>query len=536
MRVNGLTYTPSIGRFSITTAVALFVVAALGTPVAAASTEATPVITEIMQNPDQTRDFRGEWFEVHNPGSKAINLKGWTIRDNGRDSHVIARKVIVDAGGYVVLVRRNNPARNGGVHADYVYRNALNLFNGSDQLELVAPNGTIADRVAWDNGATFPDPTGASMSLRDPSLDNADGTNWCTATTAFGAGDLGTPGAANDCGSVSTSPNLVISEIHQNPFAVSDVYGEWFEVSNPTDVDVDMNGWVIRDDIADSHTIDANGGLIVPAGGSVVIGRSLDQTRNGGVAVDYSAAGALHLYNDVDQLELVDVTGRVVDRVAWTHGIDGWDVRNGAAMALQDLTADNDTAASWCVSGPQYGAGDQGTPGAAASCANEASSSVLVVSEIMVNPRSVADSKGEWFELHNPGNAEIDINGWTLRDNGFDVHVIDNGAPLVVPAGGYLVLGRNSDESLNGGVAVAYAYGSDLTMMNTIDELEILDGSLRSIDRVAWDDGLTFPDQSGASLALIDTSADNTGGSNWCASAATFGSGDQGTPGAANDC
>jgi hypothetical protein len=37
------------------------------------------------------------------------------------------------------------------------------------------------------------------MALRDPSLDNNNGVNWCTALTPYGDGDLGTPGAENDC-------------------------------------------------------------------------------------------------------------------------------------------------------------------------------------------------------------------------------------------------------------------------------------------------------------------------------------------------
>ena len=37
------------------------------------------------------------------------------------------------------------------------------------------------------------------MALIDPTLDNSIGANWCTATTPYGAGDFGTPGAANAC-------------------------------------------------------------------------------------------------------------------------------------------------------------------------------------------------------------------------------------------------------------------------------------------------------------------------------------------------
>jgi len=55
--------------------------------------------------------------------------------------------------------------------------------------------------VAWDDGVSFPDPEGASMALDPAHLDagdNDDGSSWCEASSAYGEGDLGTPGAAND--------------------------------------------------------------------------------------------------------------------------------------------------------------------------------------------------------------------------------------------------------------------------------------------------------------------------------------------------
>jgi hypothetical protein len=45
-------------------------------------------------------------------------------------------------------------------------------------------------------GVSLPDPNGASiMALRDPTLDNNVGQNWCTSQTPFGEGDAGTPRA-----------------------------------------------------------------------------------------------------------------------------------------------------------------------------------------------------------------------------------------------------------------------------------------------------------------------------------------------------
>ena len=159
----------------------------------------------------------------------------------------------------------------------------------------------------------------------------------------------------------------------------------------------------------------------------------------------------------------------------------------------------------------------------------------IVITEIMKDPNAVLDSAGEWFELYNAGTDPVDINGWTIKDDGSDSHVINNGGPLNIPAGSYMVLGNNTDSNTNGGVTVAYSYGTGMFLSNGDDELVLLDGSTE-VDRVNYDNGTTFPDPTGAALALSDTMLDNNVGANWCTASTAYGAGDLGTPGAANDC
>jgi hypothetical protein len=503
------------------------------------------VITEVMQNPAATLDNYGEWIEIYNPDDEAVDINGWIVRDDDTNLHVIDNggPLVVAPGDYAVIGRSADQARNGGIVPDYVASSEFVLFNTSDEVILTNPALVEVDRVAWDDGLTFPDPDGASMALGDLTADNAAGGTWCTSVTPFGAGpegsgDRGTPAATNDCTAPGPAHRLVISEIMQNPFAAGETYGEWFEVYNPGDVDVDLNGWTIRDDDSDHHKIDAPDGLVVPAGGYAVLGRSLDEDRNGGAGVDYSFEGAMAIVNKADEIVLVDRLGLVVDRVAWDTAA-GWWVRNGAAMELRDLDADNGIAASWCVAGPQFGGGpegrgDLGTPGAANDCAPMAADPALVITEVMMNPHAVPDSAGEWFEVHNPTGHDVDLEGWVIRDNDFNRHVVDRS--VVVPAGGYVVLARNSSPGQNGGATAAYAFGGDIVLMNQPDELELLDPSLRPVDRIAWDYGVEWPAPRAASFALEDLSWDNGAGSSWCASVTPYGQGDLGTPGTANVC
>ncbi|MEL7314883.1 MAG: ExeM/NucH family extracellular endonuclease [Cyanobacteria bacterium J06559_3] len=157
----------------------------------------------------------------------------------------------------------------------------------------------------------------------------------------------------------------------------------------------------------------------------------------------------------------------------------------------------------------------------------------IVINEILQNPAAVSDSNGEWFEVTNTTTSDIDINGWTIQDNDTDSHVINNGGPLIVPAGGFLVLSNNADSATNGGFTADYEY-SGFILANGADEVVLVAPSGTEIDRVEYDGGPNFPDPNGASMSLSDPAADNTIGANWSEATTSFGDGDLGTPGTAN--
>ena len=160
----------------------------------------------------------------------------------------------------------------------------------------------------------------------------------------------------------------------------------------------------------------------------------------------------------------------------------------------------------------------------------------LVITEIMQNPAAVSDAAGEWFEITNVSGTNIDLDGWTIADEDFDSHVITNSGPLVVPAGGALVLGNNGDGVSNGGVTVAYQY-SGMFLSNSADEVLLVDPNATVFDQVNYDGGPVFPDPTGASMSLsgdATSRTENDDGANWCQADAPYGAGDLGTPGAAN--
>lgn len=154
----------------------------------------------------------------------------------------------------------------------------------------------------------------------------------------------------------------------------------------------------------------------------------------------------------------------------------------------------------------------------------------LVIDEIMADPAAVSDDKGEWLELYNSGNTPLDLFSCSISDSvNTDNH--DIVSHLIVAAHDYVVLGVNNNPALNGGLTVDYQY-SGFELYNAEDQV-ILTCAGQEIDRVEYDS--SFPLAVGQSMVLSDEHDNNSLGSNWCLSGSSYGAGDKGTPGTAND-
>ncbi|MEX1279736.1 MAG: lamin tail domain-containing protein [Acidimicrobiia bacterium] len=193
-------------------ATTVFGIGDLGTPGRAGGCEARPgpiaplVITEVMADPAAVSDDDGEWFEVHNPTDRPVDLLGWRVSDHDGDLHRVDVSVEVPAGGYLVLGRSADRAANGGVPVAHAYGTDVRLSNGADELVLADPAGTPVDRIVWDDD--WPRPVGSSISLVNATIDRSlsgpqaignEPWGWCESAITFGFGDRGTPGAPTIC-------------------------------------------------------------------------------------------------------------------------------------------------------------------------------------------------------------------------------------------------------------------------------------------------------------------------------------------------
>ena len=155
----------------------------------------------------------------------------------------------------------------------------------------------------------------------------------------------------------------------------------------------------------------------------------------------------------------------------------------------------------------------------------------LVITEIMTNPESVSDTKGEWIEIQNVTDRMILLTGVILKDLGSNRHVIGAEDPVTIGAGAYFVIAREGDITLNGGFNADYTT-SGFTLGNTEDEVILCleDGTV--IDEIHYGNG--WPLHSGSSMELHPdhlNPADNDSPVFWFLATRTYGDGDLGTPG-----
>lgn len=180
------------------------------------------------------------------------------------------------------------------------------LVGGDDEIILRGPDsddgdpGTVLDRVEYDAGWEVP--SGASLAL-DPSITSSSYNDvrdyWCAGTTAFGAGDLGTPGAANpSCGAGGPEPDpepvdseagpltptardILITEFMASPSGGAETAAEWVELSNIASHALDLSGCTLSDGGRNRFVIPE--GTLLEPGAQLVLARSDDSAQNGGI-------------------------------------------------------------------------------------------------------------------------------------------------------------------------------------------------------------------------------------------------------------
>jgi hypothetical protein len=133
-------------------------------------------------------------------------------------------------------------------------------------------------------------------------------------TTDSGASEVG----ASD-GLAATLPaagDLVVDELLINP-AGTDTNREWIEIANVSTDTLDLHQLHVADAASD---VAVDAGVLAP-GALLVLGQSLDPTKNGGAPIAFSFGNVISLNNGGDSISIClgpCATGVVLDQVVWT--------------------------------------------------------------------------------------------------------------------------------------------------------------------------------------------------------------------------
>jgi hypothetical protein len=201
----------------------------------------------------------GDWTELFNPTAAAVDISGWSFKDNDNTrTFAFPAGTVIPAGGYYVV---EEAAFGFGLGA-------------ADEARLFNPFGVLVDSYAWTAHAATtygrcPTPTGAFV------------------TTA-----ASTKGAPNDCRVL-----VVVNEVESN----GGVPGDWIELYNRGTTVVNLSGFVVKDN-DDSRTTTFPAGTTIAAGGFLVI-------EEAQLGFGLGAADAARLF---------EPSGALVDSYTWT--------------------------------------------------------------------------------------------------------------------------------------------------------------------------------------------------------------------------
>jgi hypothetical protein len=311
-----------------------------------------------------------QWFELANTTHAAVDLAGCTVTDAAGASFDLAQRIPAD--GHLLF------AADAGLNPDGALPFALAAH---DRLALDC-FGALVDAVTWDDGGAFPATRGAPISL--DTLDaaaNDDGAHWCLAPATPGRPNAPCPVPPPPCdpacpdgeacvAGVCTAPppapgEVVFSEVLYDPHdGLDDDTAEWIELQSTADGPRDLGGCVVGD-AGGGHAALA---VHVPARGRVLLARSADPARNGGLPPVAGTFG-FSLNNGPETLTL-----RCGDALLDTlHYDDGgaFPHAHKASISLDPAAFDpvaNDDGARWCLGAAVYTppgvAEHRGTPGA----------------------------------------------------------------------------------------------------------------------------------------------------------------------------
>lgn len=274
-------------------------------------TQAGIIINEFVYDPIYSEDYN-EWIELYNDDNSVINLTNWKICDDkilagyiNRSGNInLENDLIINPNEYAIITDGGTGTE---VYSNFnINENAIALHtegsticsrldNSEDIIILSNNEDNIIDAVSYHNS------WGA---------DNNNNKSLCKIPNGIGLWQecITSPGFSNSIQEVEYE--IIINEFLPDPEGSDDAplpNGEWIELFNQGNQEVDLEGFIINDDYGDGLSISNTntiGSTIIQPNNFLVIYRNQD--------------GKLELNNDGDKITLYNPSNNIIDEVSYS--------------------------------------------------------------------------------------------------------------------------------------------------------------------------------------------------------------------------
>ena len=205
------------------------------------------------------RDASGrtpDWVEVRNASGAPVELQGWTLARSAGEKRIFVFPQRTLAPGECVLVFADSTYEDGAAG----YQAPFSLKAAGDTLMLFNPDGVAVEAI------------NIPALAQDAVYRRVDG-GW-EVSTQFTPGMENTAENYRTMTEAVTPSDVVVNEVmsgNTRTLAAEDgQYYDYIELANLSGTDVDIGGWYLSDDAADSMAWRIPDGTVVPANGFLV--------------------------------------------------------------------------------------------------------------------------------------------------------------------------------------------------------------------------------------------------------------------------
>ncbi len=401
------------------------------------------IITEFMANPDATSDSNGEYVELYNKRSVAINIDGFILKDDGSNSHTIDNggTLNIPAESFIVLAISGSP----GFTPDYTYNTggSFSLGNADDEIILTNASGSEIARVNYTSSQVS---TGISAELNAISNVDENGqiapSDFQNSESALGNNDSGSPGSA---GSTNLNENPTIR----------------FSESNAT---------------------------VSESDGAITIEVVLEDPDGNAVDVD------VVFQQSISIAEGTDFTTSTTQTVSFGSGASDGDTQNASFTLANDSDYEGTESAEFILSNIST-SGDASISGQTdyTLTIEDDETPDVVINEIHADPDATGtngDADGnstvdttddEFIEVVNAESVSIDISDWTISDALSEKHTFPTGT-ILAPNSAIVVFPVDATPTGFFGGAIVQQAGGTLSLNNSSETVTLKDASGATID------------------------------------------------------